>query len=83
MQPGDHVIIAWTAACQHCWFCQHGEPHLCQNAIADSYAMPYAVDSSGAALFTSMGVSSFASATNCLGRAVLPIDPDTPLTSRH
>jgi S-(hydroxymethyl)glutathione dehydrogenase / alcohol dehydrogenase len=79
VQPGDHVVIAWTAACRHCWFCQHGEPHLCQNAIADSYSMPYATDRAGTALFTSMGVSSFSTATNCLGRAVVPIDQDIPL----
>ena len=79
VEPGDHVVIAWTAACQHCWFCQRGEVHLCRNAIADSYAMPYATHVQGNALFTSMGVSSFATATNCLGRAVVPIDRDIPL----
>ena len=76
---GDHVVIAWTAACRHCWFCSRGEFHLCRNAIPDSYAMPYATDCDGAALFTSMGVSSFATATNCLGRAVIPIPSDIPL----
>jgi S-(hydroxymethyl)glutathione dehydrogenase/alcohol dehydrogenase len=79
VRPGDHVVIAWTAACGHCWFCAHGEVHLCRNAIADSYAMPYATDADGTALFTSMGVSSFATATNCLARAVVPIDPEIPL----
>lgn len=79
VEVGDHVVIAWTAACQHCWFCSRGEFHLCRNAIPDSYSMPYATDADGAALFTSMGVSSFATATNCLGRAVVPIDRDIPL----
>ncbi|EHB45716.1 Alcohol dehydrogenase zinc-binding domain protein [Mycolicibacterium rhodesiae JS60] len=79
VSPGDHVVIAWTASCQHCWFCARGELHLCQNAIADSYAMPYATDRAGASLFTSMGVSSFATATNCLGRALVPIDRSIPL----
>jgi S-(hydroxymethyl)glutathione dehydrogenase/alcohol dehydrogenase len=77
--PGDHVVIAWVAACGQCWFCQRGEVHLCRNAIRDSYAMPYATDTAGAALFTSMGVSSFSTATNCLARAVVPIDADIPL----
>jgi S-(hydroxymethyl)glutathione dehydrogenase/alcohol dehydrogenase len=79
VSPGDHVVIAWTASCQRCWFCARGQLHLCENAIADSYSMPYAKDRHGTALFTSMGVSSFASATNCLGRAVIPIDRDIPL----
>jgi S-(hydroxymethyl)glutathione dehydrogenase / alcohol dehydrogenase len=77
--PGDHVVIAWTAACLHCWFCQRGELHLCENAVADSYSMPYATGRDGAALYTSMGVSSFATATNCLGRAVVAIRRDIPL----
>jgi S-(hydroxymethyl)glutathione dehydrogenase/alcohol dehydrogenase len=77
--PGDHVVIAWVAACGHCWFCERGEVHLCRNAIRDSYSMPYATDTAGQALFTSMGVSSFSTATNCLGRAVVPIDADIPL----
>lgn len=79
VSPGDHVVIAWTAACHRCWFCARGEVHLCENAIADSYSMPYATDRDGTALFTSMGVSSFATATNCLGRAVIPIPEDIPL----
>ncbi|BDX32815.1 alcohol dehydrogenase [Mycobacterium antarcticum] len=79
VEPGDHVVIAWTAACQRCWFCVRSEFHLCRNAIADTYSMPYATDGDGKSLFTSMGVSSFATATNCLGRAVIPIDHDIPL----
>ena len=77
--PGDHVVIAWVAACGQCWFCLRGEVHLCRNAIRDAYSMPYATDTAGTALFTSMGVSSFSTATNCLARAVVPIDPDIPL----
>lgn len=79
VEVGDHVVIAWTAACGRCWFCTRGELHLCRNAIPDSYAMPYATDADGTSLFTSMGVSSFATATNCLGRAVVPIPRDIPL----
>lgn len=79
VKPGDHVVIAWIAACYRCWFCRQGEVHLCRNSIRDSYTMPYATDGAGDALFTSMGVSSFATATNCLGRAVVPIDADIPL----
>lgn len=79
VSPGDHVVIAWVAACGHCWFCLRGEVHLCRNAIRDSYTMPYATDTADTTLFTSMGVSSFATATNCLARAVVPIDADIPL----
>jgi S-(hydroxymethyl)glutathione dehydrogenase/alcohol dehydrogenase len=76
--PGDHVVIAWTAACGECWFCRGGEVHLCERAIADAYAMPYATDAAGTPLIAAMGVSSFATATNCLGRAVVKIDQAIP-----
>ena len=79
VEPGDHVVIAWTAACRHCWYCRHGDVHLCSNSITDTYSMPYATDSTGVALYTSIGVSSFSTATNCLGRAVIPIDDSIPL----
>jgi S-(hydroxymethyl)glutathione dehydrogenase / alcohol dehydrogenase len=76
--PGDHVVIAWTAACGQCWFCRAGELHLCERAIPDAYSMPYATDASGTPLTAAMGVSSFATATNCLGRALVKIDPAIP-----
>jgi S-(hydroxymethyl)glutathione dehydrogenase/alcohol dehydrogenase len=79
VKVGDHVAIAWVAACGHCWFCNHGEVHLCRNAIPDAYSMPYATDAAGTPIFTTMGVASFATATNCLGRALVPIDADIPL----
>jgi S-(hydroxymethyl)glutathione dehydrogenase/alcohol dehydrogenase len=75
---GDHVVIAWTAACGECWFCHNGEVHLCDRAIADAYSMPYATDASGTPLIAAMGMSSFATATNCLARAVVKIDPSIP-----
>jgi S-(hydroxymethyl)glutathione dehydrogenase/alcohol dehydrogenase len=79
VKVGDHVAIAWVAACGHCWFCNQGEVHLCRNAIPDAYSMPYATDAAGTPIFTTMGVSSFATSTNCLGRALVPIDSDIPL----
>jgi S-(hydroxymethyl)glutathione dehydrogenase/alcohol dehydrogenase len=79
VKVGDHVAIAWVAACGRCWFCNQGEVHLCRNAIPDAYSMPYATDVAGTPIFTTMGVSSFATATNCLGRALVPIDADIPL----
>jgi S-(hydroxymethyl)glutathione dehydrogenase / alcohol dehydrogenase len=30
VQPGDHVIVAWSAPCGKCSSCvKHGQPHLC------------------------------------------------------
>jgi S-(hydroxymethyl)glutathione dehydrogenase/alcohol dehydrogenase len=79
VSQGDHVVLSWMPSCGECWFCRAGEVHLCERAIMDTFGMPYASDSSGTPLFAAMGVSSFATATNCLGRALVKIDPSIPL----
>jgi S-(hydroxymethyl)glutathione dehydrogenase / alcohol dehydrogenase len=30
VQPGDHVTLSWTPDCGHCFYCQHGQPNLCE-----------------------------------------------------
>lgn len=30
LQPGDHVTLSWTPDCGHCYYCQHGQPNLCE-----------------------------------------------------
>ncbi|MEA2717250.1 MAG: S-(hydroxymethyl)glutathione dehydrogenase / alcohol dehydrogenase [Actinomycetota bacterium] len=32
--PGDHVVISWVPQCRTCFFCTHGQPHLCRTADA-------------------------------------------------
>ncbi|MEA2686469.1 MAG: S-(hydroxymethyl)glutathione dehydrogenase / alcohol dehydrogenase, partial [Actinomycetota bacterium] len=31
---GDHVVISWVPQCRTCFFCTHGQPHLCRTADA-------------------------------------------------
>jgi S-(hydroxymethyl)glutathione dehydrogenase/alcohol dehydrogenase len=77
--PGDHVVISWSPSCGECWFCLAGELHLCERAIMDTLSMPYAKGKDGRPLYSAMGVGSFATASNCLGRALIKIDPSIPL----
>jgi S-(hydroxymethyl)glutathione dehydrogenase / alcohol dehydrogenase len=77
--PGDHVVLSWIPSCGQCWWCQAGEVHLCERAIPDTYRMPYATDGDGKPLIAGMGVASFGTATNALGRALVKIDPEIPL----
>ncbi len=30
VQPGDHIVLNWTPDCGECFYCQHGQPNLCQ-----------------------------------------------------
>ena len=32
--PGDHVVISWVPQCRECFFCTHGQPHLCRTGDA-------------------------------------------------
>ncbi len=29
---GDHVVISWVPQCQRCFFCDRGQPHLCETS---------------------------------------------------
>lgn len=79
VRPGDHVVLNWTPACRQCWFCAHGEPHLCERALVDTFSMPYGTDAAGDALVPVMGTGTFATETLALGRALVPVHPDVPL----
>jgi S-(hydroxymethyl)glutathione dehydrogenase/alcohol dehydrogenase len=76
---GDHVVLSWTPPCGQCWWCQAGEVHLCERAVRDTRGMPYATDAKGEPLVSAMGVASFGTATNALGRGLVKIDPAIPL----
>jgi len=30
VSPGDHVVCSWNPHCGHCWYCERGEPILCE-----------------------------------------------------
>src|SRR2546426_2476485 len=29
-RPGDHVVCSWNPHCGHCFYCDRGEPILCE-----------------------------------------------------
>jgi S-(hydroxymethyl)glutathione dehydrogenase/alcohol dehydrogenase len=29
-RPGDHVVCSWNPSCGHCFYCDRGEPILCE-----------------------------------------------------
>jgi S-(hydroxymethyl)glutathione dehydrogenase / alcohol dehydrogenase len=30
VRPGDHVVVSWIPQCGECFFCQRGQPQLCE-----------------------------------------------------
>jgi S-(hydroxymethyl)glutathione dehydrogenase/alcohol dehydrogenase len=78
VKVGDHVVLDWIPACGTCAFCKRGEIHLCENAVAATFASPYA-SLRGESLYRGLGTATFADETLTLERAVVPIDPAVPL----
>jgi Zn-dependent alcohol dehydrogenase len=33
LDPGDHVVLAWTPSCGRCRFCRRGAPNLCVDLV--------------------------------------------------
>jgi S-(hydroxymethyl)glutathione dehydrogenase / alcohol dehydrogenase len=74
---GDHVVLNWAPPCRACWFCMHGEPWLCENALAAGAISRATMD--GVDVFPALGTGAFAEQTVVPGRAVIPIGADVPL----
>ena len=62
VRPGDRVLLNWSPSCRSCWWCTHGEPHLCEHAT-DAAAVEYARRGDGSALYPGLGVAAFATET--------------------
>jgi NDMA-dependent alcohol dehydrogenase len=52
LAPGDHVVISWVPQCGACYYCQRGQPEICE-ATSMSVAMGCLLD--GTTRFTSRG----------------------------
>ncbi len=69
--PGDHVVCNWAPACRACWFCEQGEPWLCQRAPGASVPRGSTMD--GSPLFVTLGLGSLAEEVVVAESAVIPI----------
>ncbi len=78
LNVGDPVLLNWSPACRGCWFCQHDEPYLCQNADR-AWRRPYGRLSDGTDLFPGFGVAGFAEATVVDADSCVRLPTDIPL----
>ncbi|MDT0302671.1 zinc-binding dehydrogenase [Streptomonospora wellingtoniae] len=70
--PGTAVVLNWTPPCRACWFCENGEPYLCEHGL-DAAQRPYGALSDGTAVYPGLGTAAFAEATVVPANAVVPV----------
>jgi S-(hydroxymethyl)glutathione dehydrogenase/alcohol dehydrogenase len=75
---GDRVLLNWAPPCRACWWCTHGEPHLCEHAL-DAASAPYAALPDGSELFPGLGTAAFADETVVPATACIPLPDDVSL----
>ena len=75
---GDPVLLLWNAPCRECWFCTHGDPHLCEHA-GDRGGRPYAWDEAGEPIYPGLSTAAFAEHTVVAANACFPLPDDIPL----
>jgi S-(hydroxymethyl)glutathione dehydrogenase / alcohol dehydrogenase len=76
--PGDRVLLVWAPPCRTCWHCTHGEPFLCERALAAA-GRPYAALADGTPVYPGLGTAAFAEETVVGAGAVVPLPDDLPL----
>ncbi|WP_436500594.1 Zn-dependent alcohol dehydrogenase [Actinokineospora sp. HUAS TT18] len=76
--PGDHVLLNWAPPCRECWYCEAGEPYLCERA-ADAAQIPHATLPDGTPLYPTLGAGAFAEETIVPERGAVKIPQDFPL----
>ncbi len=82
VEPGQRAILNWAPPCRSCWFCEHGEPYLCEYAT-EAARNPYAALSDGTPVYAGLGTAAFAEATIVPAKAIVPLpEGSTPVPPR-
>jgi S-(hydroxymethyl)glutathione dehydrogenase / alcohol dehydrogenase len=75
--PGQRVVLVWAAPDGTCWYCQQGEPWLCETSSAAA-SRPYAAVE-GQDVYPGLSTGGFAEETVVAERAVVPVPDAVPL----
>ncbi|MBB5872643.1 S-(hydroxymethyl)glutathione dehydrogenase/alcohol dehydrogenase [Allocatelliglobosispora scoriae] len=73
---GDHVILNWSPACRECWFCDNGEPWICETSGTPSY--PGGSTRDGVPVNVTLGLGSLAEEVVVGESAVVPFPAEVP-----
>jgi S-(hydroxymethyl)glutathione dehydrogenase/alcohol dehydrogenase len=78
VQPGDHVIVAWSPPCGACKNCvDRKQPNLCVNIQFGAMGVPHFTQE-GAPIAGFAGAGTWAESLILPHQGVVKIDPDTP-----
>jgi S-(hydroxymethyl)glutathione dehydrogenase/alcohol dehydrogenase len=78
VQPGDHVIVAWSAPCGACRYCiDRKQPNLCVDIQIANAVVPH-FHQDGSPIFGLAGAGTWAEELILPHQGVVKIDPDTP-----
>ncbi|QPC83244.1 Zn-dependent alcohol dehydrogenase [Phototrophicus methaneseepsis] len=84
IKMGDHVTLSWTPDCGECFYCQHGQPNLCetytepiwQGVMLDGTPRLYW---NGEPVYHYCGLGTFSEYITIPEQSCIPIDKDIPL----
>lgn len=73
---GDHVVLNWAPPCRACWFCQHGQPWLCETTGLPAAQRGQTAD--GEPLHVTLGLGAMAQEVVVGDNAVIPVPAELP-----
>lgn len=84
VQPGDHVVLSWTPDCGECFYCQRGQPNLCETWTEPIWAGTLLdgttrLHYNGAPVYHFCGLATFAEYATVPKESCIPIRKDAPL----
>ena len=76
---GHHVVLNWAPPCRACWFCQHGQPWLCQTTGAPAAARGWTGD--GTPMHVTLGLGALAEEVVIGDNAAVGVPSSLPFES--
>lgn len=76
VKTGDRVVLNWAPACRACWYCEAGEPYLCERAEALPRRASLA---DGTPVYGCLGLGAFAEEVVVPQNAVVPLAEGVPM----
>ncbi|MEU6077246.1 Zn-dependent alcohol dehydrogenase [Micromonospora sp. NPDC047074] len=76
VMPGTHVVLNWSPPCRDCWYCERGEPWLCERTGSPS--TPRGRTATGEPLHVTLGLGALAEQVVVPQEAVIPVPAELP-----
>ncbi len=78
VHPGDHVVVSLLRSCGRCFFCQRGEPFLCEGTFALRTETRLHTQN-GEPIIQGISTAAFAEQVVVDQSQLVPVSPDLPL----